>query len=172
MIWFTSDNHFGHELMLKHRGAFASVEEMDEAQIRAWQHKVNPGDMVYVLGDFSFHKPEQTNAILRRLPGQKFLIKGNHDHSKDVKKWQGFAWVRDVYKIKKPVQIWLSHYAHRVWPNHQYGAIHLHGHSHGSLPRVGKSMDVGAEIGRYLISLEAVVAIMAQEDTHVVDHHV
>ena len=42
--------------------------------------------------------------------------------------------------------IWLSHYAHRVWPKAHYGAWHLYGHSHGKLPETDNlSMDIGVD---------------------------
>jgi calcineurin-like phosphoesterase family protein len=41
------------------------------------------------------------------------------------------------------IGIYLSHYALRTWRNSHHGSMHLHGHSHGSLPRWGRSRDVG-----------------------------
>jgi hypothetical protein len=43
--------------------------------------------------------------------------------------------------------IWLSHYAHRVWLRAHYGAWHLYGHSHHSLPDDphARSLDVGVD---------------------------
>jgi hypothetical protein len=43
------------------------------------------------------------------------------------------------------VGVWLSHYAHRTWPHLHRGDLHLHGHSHGSLPAVPSSLDVGVQ---------------------------
>ncbi|GJD90610.1 hypothetical protein BHAOGJBA_4152 [Methylobacterium hispanicum] len=44
-----------------------------------------------------------------------------------------------------PQGLWLSHYAHRVWPRMHYGDLHLYGHSHGSLPGTDASTDVGVD---------------------------
>lgn len=39
----------------------------------------------------------------------------------------------------------LSHYAHRVWHGSHKGWYHLYGHSHDTLPGIGRSMDVGVD---------------------------
>ena len=39
----------------------------------------------------------------------------------------------------------LCHYALRVWDRAHYGAWHLYGHSHGTLPAWGLSLDVGVD---------------------------
>ena len=42
-IYFTSDNHFGHEGVIRFDNRpFASVEEMDAEMIRRWNAKVTP----------------------------------------------------------------------------------------------------------------------------------
>ena len=41
--------------------------------------------------------------------------------------------------------IWVSHYAHRVWPNFWRGDLHLYGHSHGAAPGTRTSEDVGVD---------------------------
>lgn len=56
-VYFTSDLHFGHELVLKKYPNFrkgANVAEMDENLIAAWNALVTPEDIVYDLGDVSF----------------------------------------------------------------------------------------------------------------------
>lgn len=151
-VFFISDTHFGHENIIKpcHR-PFANADEMDEALIKSWNDTVKPGDRVYHLGDFSFHRPEKTNWIISRLSGQKFLIKGNHDWS--IEKWaEGFIWIRDLEMIRVGEQkIVLSHYAMRVWNCSHYGAWNLHGHSHGTLPRLPgyKQADMGVDCWGY-----------------------
>lgn len=79
-IFFTSDLHFGHKNILRFDNRpFTSIEEMDEAIIRNWNTKVSDDDLVYVLGDISWHNDETTARIFNSLKGHKILIKGNHD---------------------------------------------------------------------------------------------
>jgi len=71
----------------------------------------------------------------------------------------------------------MSHYSHRIWLGSHKGIIHLYGHSHGSIPDYGKSMDVGVDsiynrIGEYRpISLREVLAFMKEKETYFPDHH-
>ena len=153
---------------------------MEEWMIKEWQRKVAKTDEVYILGDFSFHRPEHTNAILRRLTGQKFLIKGNHDSSKNLKKIEGFAWVKDYYEMRrvKGELVIMSHYPFHVWRNSHHGSWHLHGHSHGSSPEVGRRLDVGVDnlhkrnLGSLLISYEDVRKYMEVREPAFGDYHV
>lgn len=75
---FTSDQHFGHELVARLRG-YSSVEEHDEAIMAAWKRAVRKRDTVYVLGDISGGRQGHALEILESLPGTKHLIAGNHD---------------------------------------------------------------------------------------------
>jgi calcineurin-like phosphoesterase family protein len=106
---------------------------MDEIMIDCWNARVRNQDIVYHLGDFAFadHDP-----YLERLNGQKFLVKGNHDHSKRVKKASGWQGVEDLMHVTHPdgTLLVLCHFAMRVWNRSHHGAIHLYGHSHGNLP--------------------------------------
>ena len=79
-IFFTADHHFGHENIIRFsERPFESLEQMNEEMIRKWNEKIEPGDTVYHLGDFSLGKPDFTKEILDRLNGNIHLIKGNHE---------------------------------------------------------------------------------------------
>ena len=81
MRYYIADLHFFHEILntkMDRRG-FSSVVEMNEYMIRQWNSRVRRNDDIVVLGDFSVGKGEETNEILKRLNGRKFLIEGNHD---------------------------------------------------------------------------------------------
>ncbi len=174
-VFFISDTHFGHGNVIKYsRRPFSDVKEMDEAIIDTWNNVVKPGDRVYHLGDFSFHRPEKSQRILDRLAGQKFLIRGNHDWSID--KWaKGFIWMKDLEVIKIDGQkVFLSHYAMRTWESSHHGAWNLHGHSHGSLPRLPgyKQADMGVDCwGFRPVPFEEIKAQMDAIEFSPVDHH-
>jgi calcineurin-like phosphoesterase family protein len=79
-IFFTSDTHFGHSKVIEYEDRpFADADEMDRLLIQNWNQKVQPGDLVYHLGDVSFHKKEKTRELLKKLNGIKICIRGNHD---------------------------------------------------------------------------------------------
>lgn len=175
-IWFTADTHFGHERIIELANRpFATVEEMDEEMIRRWNAVVAPGDLIYHLGDFAFcdHTP-----YLARLNGQKKLIIGNHDHSNRLKKAKGWATIDSLLRVKgipgEPLPVVLCHYAMRVWSSSHHGALHLYGHSHGSLPGDHQSCDVGVDCwGFQPVTLNDVKMRLRKHPTRVEpDHHV
>lgn len=185
-ILFTSDLHFFHKniIELSHR-SFRDLDDMHEGLIKNWNHDVKPDDQVYLLGDVSFGSKKKTKALLDRLNGKIYLIRGNHDH--DIIKGEGcierFEWVKDYYYLKvddvdaidgKSQSIILCHYPFQVWNHIHYGAWHLHGHCHGSLAvdRTKRRHDVGIDNNAYHpISYDRVKAIMSTREYIPVDHH-
>ncbi len=81
MIWYIADPHFGHENIIRLCSRpFASVREMNESLVSAWNGRVGGSDTVWILGDL-FYRCDNPEAILWRLKGKKRLILGNHDSS-------------------------------------------------------------------------------------------
>jgi calcineurin-like phosphoesterase family protein len=169
--FFTSDHHFGHRRIIElNNRPFASIEEMDEALIERWNAVVGPDDVVYHLGDFSFG--DQANYLPRLNGKEKHLVIGNHDpkHSHP-----GWASVNDMLHIQSPdgTMLVLCHYAMRIWRYSHHGAIHLYGHSHGSLPGDSQSCDVGVDCWDFKpVSLDTIKAFLAQgKPRFEPDHH-
>ena len=82
-IYFTADLHFGHSNILKHspKRPFSDTVDIvahDEWLLDLWKSTVDKRDTVYILGDLTFLKSENARHLLEKLPGQKFLIEGNH----------------------------------------------------------------------------------------------
>lgn len=79
MIFFTSDEHYGHHNIIKYcNRPYANTDEMREALIDNHNRVVKNDDEVWHLGDFAFDKA-QILPILHRLNGRHRLISGNHD---------------------------------------------------------------------------------------------
>lgn len=171
--WFTADSHFGHPGILKHRSQFATLDEMNNAIIAAYNSRVKPGDVVYHLGDVAW-KAVDFVPFIRRLNGKLVILRGNHD----PKNLHNLASV-EVHYVKMisidNQKIWLSHYAHRVWPSSHHGTWHLYGHSHGSLPDDPNalSMDIGIDChpGFAPFSLDEIREHMSHKAYVPVDHH-
>ena len=154
-IFFTADLHLGHANIIKYcNRPFESIQEMDRAIINNWNSRVQPNDTVYVLGDFCWHSESDYITILN---GKKIFIKGDHD-----------SWMADstqrLMNIKVDNQaITLCHWKMEVWAKSHYGAWHLYGHSHGTLPPTGKSWDVGVDCNNfYPLSFSDVTKIMQE----------
>lgn len=165
-IWFTSDTHYGHTNIAGPKISnwssgyrdFNSVDEMNMALVDGINKYVGEGDVLYHLGDWSFGSPHNIKLFRDSLLCQQVhLILGNHDgHIIDKEIFYGdtlfnpiglFSSVQDVLTLDiGGTKIFLSHYSHRVWPGSHKATIHLYGHSHGSIPDYGKSMDVGVDV--------------------------
>ena len=175
-VLFTSDTHFGHAAVINLcNRPFTSVDEMDQEIVERWNAAVRPGDTVWHLGDFA-HKcrPDRVNWIFSRLNGTKHLIVGNHD--KRPAKELGWKSVHDLVELDVAGQrIVLCHYAMRTWPGAgpRGKAIHLHGHSHGSMPGSRHSLDVGVDsVGFTPLRLGNILNEMADlPDVHWHDGH-
>jgi calcineurin-like phosphoesterase family protein len=106
---------------------------MDQEMIHQWQTQVAQNDIVYMLGDVFWCNAEKAAQILRRLPGQKHLIYGNHD---DMIRGNAtvrgmFASVADYKEIRiNGEKLILFHYPIWEWHHIHRGSIHLHGHIH------------------------------------------
>lgn len=144
--WFIADTHFGHANIIRFcNRPFGSIDEMDEAMIERWNSVVGPNDVVWHLGDFAFYKSyEKLLSIFSRLSGNKFLILGNHDYDNTQRlPWLGQRQMQTLMFGKQPIV--LCHYGLRVWDRSHHGALHLYGHSHGTLPGDSQSLDVGVD---------------------------
>lgn len=184
-IFFTSDVHFGHKNIIRYSNRpFNSVTDMNETLIRNWNSVVPENGVVYSLGDFAFSKIEEVESILHRLNGRIYMISGNHDEviTRNARR------ILDTNKVVKIVPYWeikhngqdicLFHYGCRVWNKSHRGSWLLFGHSHGSLPPYGKSVDVGVDstyvTGKapYMpLSFEQIDAFMAKRKIESEDYH-
>jgi len=132
---------------------YLDVDEMNQALISNWNSVVSPEDTVYNLGDLSFSKLERTLEVLSQLNGHHILIRGNHDQpffkQQNIDKCLNGGYlidIKDYHELRYNGEfIVMSHYSMRVWNHMHRGAYMLYGHSHGFLPGVGRSMDVGID---------------------------
>lgn len=155
-VWFVSDTHFSHKNILKfcpNTRQGKDYEDHDEILIRNWQQQVQPQDRVYMLGDIFFCDAVRARSIMRRLPGQKHLVYGNHDKviqtNKDLRDM--FESVADYKELAIDGQkIVLFHFPQMEWNRMHHGAFCLFGHVHGSLDNhsmvtSARTMDVGVD---------------------------
>jgi calcineurin-like phosphoesterase family protein len=168
-IFFTADTHFGHENVIRFcNRPYSSASEMDKKLIENWNQSVDPNDIIYHLGDFTLLGKKQAKDYFQQLNGRIHVIPGGHD-----RRWIGKGTYRSgsghtvsilppLHTIKvslpdsgQPQLIVLCHYSLRVWDRSHYGSWHLYGHSHGNLPPLENSLDVGVDCWDYSpVSLE------------------
>ena len=88
-VFLVSDTHFGHAGVCRFTEddgvtkirPWTDPDEMDEAMVKMWNETVRPNDKVYHLGDVVINR--KALGIMRRLNGDKVLIRGNHDIFRD-----------------------------------------------------------------------------------------
>ena len=146
-VFFTSDTHFGHAGTLGLFGRpFASVAAMDAALVERWNATVDPGDTVWLLGDFALGPGvARAVALLEALAGEKHLVAGNNDPA-SVRDLAGWASVADYRELTLDgTALVLCHYPFRSWNGMAKGALNLHGHSHGRMSPLPRQIDVGVD---------------------------
>lgn len=196
-IFFTSDSHFGHTNIAGAKVSswksgfrnFDSVHQMNMALVEGINKYVKEDDILYHLGDWSFGGVHNIYQFRNYIICKNIhLIRGNHDEhivDKEIKYHDTyfnpvhlFSSVQDVLHLNiGKTKLFLSHYSHRVWNGSHKGVAHLYGHSHGSIPDYGKSMDVGVDVaykvfGEYRpFNIGDITRIMESREIHKIDHH-
>lgn len=182
-IFFVSDTHWGHSRIIQYSSRpFSSVDEMNETLIKNWNDRVKPGDLVYHNGDFAFMPYDKFKSLLNRLNGKIYVQLGNHDkmlveHKADLLRAGKIVSIENYRELKIAGKtIILFHYGCRVWNKSHAGSILLYGHSHGSLPPYGKSVDIGVDCKEITheyrpIHLDEIMKYMSKRETPVADHH-
>ena len=158
MNWFTSDLHVGHFNILRYQNRpFKDIKEMNDKLIDNWNERIQPEDVVYVLGDFAMSR--HYDWIIELLNGEKHLIFGNHDKQPQKLLERGFVEVVPEKKIKLGNrEVLLNHFPYdNIDPRFEQrkpkdkGLLLLHGHTHRHDPlRLDKRMiDVGVDGHNY-----------------------
>ena len=133
-VFLVSDTHFGHAgvcRFMRNDGVtklrpWDSAEEMDEAMVERWNERVRPNDKVYHLGDVVMSR--KSLAIMRRLNGDKVLIRGNHDIFKDTDYREHFRELRAYHVMNGMI---LSHIPIHSESLGRFG-VNIHGHLHAN----------------------------------------
>jgi len=156
-IFFTADTHYHHSNIVgpsisKWKNGyrnFDSIESMDETLVNHFNERVSKDDTLFHLGDFAWGD-RNVEWFRSRINCQNiYLILGNHD--KEIRRRAKLqSLFTKVYEFGTEILVEntrfvLCHYALRTWHGWSQGSIHLYGHSHGNLPSVGRSMDIGVD---------------------------
>ena len=133
-VFLVSDTHFGHTgvcRFVRNDGVtklrpWDTAEEMDEFMVKAWNERVRPNDKVYHLGDVVINR--KALGIMRRLNGDKVLIRGNHDIFKDTDYREHFRELRAYHVMNGMI---LSHIPIHSESLGRFG-VNIHGHTHAN----------------------------------------
>lgn len=163
-IFFTSDLHFGHSRIIELcNRPFSHVDAMNEMLIQRWNAVVDPGDVVYALGDI-FMGPRETVFLRKRLNGKIILIKGNHDKKDALLKEAGVDEIHHKLEIEVDGhKLYLAHIpvhlpdpTERWYPSELIPVppttydYFLCGHVHGQWKRRGNTINVGVDVSDFI----------------------
>jgi calcineurin-like phosphoesterase family protein len=176
-IFVTADQHFSHKTIIQYSSRpFSNIEDHDEALITAWNETVSENDTVYHLGDFTLGNPKKARSLFARLNGNIKVVANPWHHDgywleinehMTIPFIYGFSKSDGIVSIELPIIVLenvikiegakhslpaiMCHYAFQEWDRSHYGAVHFHGHSHGTLPRIANRLDVGVD-SAYLLT--------------------
>lgn len=190
MIYFLSDPHFGHALILefepKRKEVLGdTIEQHDDALLKRINSRVKVDDILIITGDFSLASGDAVRKYRDRINSKNvMLILGNHDkHSVTYYYKCGFSVVcyemtlkisgefvrlrhhpyrKPWYKVLFP---WQYKEKDRVKRPKNTGGWLLHGHTHSQSHALqGKQINVGVDLHKfYPISIREVESIIAKE---------
>jgi calcineurin-like phosphoesterase family protein len=153
-IFFTSDNHYFHENIIKYcERPFSGSLDMNAEMMLRWNSVVGPDDIGIFVGDISAglkKRVQELRDIIGKLNGKKILIRGNHDHQTD--EWyieSGFFGVFDFLNLGGVI---LCHYPLRALTERgldqaAFGEFThvIHGHVHANTPNFEGHFNVAAD---------------------------
>jgi len=126
-IWVLADLHLAFGNPSKSMEAFGPVWKDYPKKIeKAWKARVGPNDLVLIPGDISWAmKLEEALPdldFIDRLPGQKLIIRGNHDYWwASAKKLRG-ALPPSIHFIHNSAFLWndIAFAGARLWDTREY----------------------------------------------------
>lgn len=160
-VWITSDLHFMHTNIIGYCDRpFFDVDSMTDALVATLQ-KVPKDELIIFGGDMAMGNYQKAVELIRRLPGRKILIAGNHDLTRDgICK---LALEKDLFEAVVPFLAWLGYQGRLVVVSHypivvpdtykNTPVLNYHGHLHEkTLPStlMVKYMNVGWDINHAL----------------------
>jgi calcineurin-like phosphoesterase family protein len=168
MVYFTADQHLGHTNIIKYcNRPFASIQEMDKIILDNTFDVLRPGDTLISLGDLSFKEDiaRKYLNLIKKTNVSFMYISGNHDrqilsflrrNGVGVHELKTICITEDnIINSKHGLVIVLCHYSLRVWDRSHFNSWQLYGHSHGTLPPIGKQEDVGVDAQSFeLVSMD------------------
>jgi calcineurin-like phosphoesterase family protein len=175
-IWVTADTHFGHAEAIELFGRpFRDVREMDGVLLDAINARVGKRDELLHLGDVfggidwkSRPARCEARATIARIRCRRIhLVTGNQDPVarsfarlfRSAKESRTFR--MDAPEAMPQLRVVCHHYPLRQWRGMWSGALHLHGHAHGSVEEFGRSIDVGVDCWNFApVPLEHLVELL------------
>ena len=146
--WLIADTHFFHANI----GQYCCRPDVwQDLTIENWNHLIQPGEIVFHLGDLALGHKEDAEVLIPLLNGKLFLMRGNHDRrGKAFYQNLGVSLVEDPYRFTHTSGKVLI-FSHRPIAPLEPGVLNLHGHIHNNpSPDVGpRHINISVEVREY-----------------------
>jgi len=146
--WIIADTHFFHANI----GQYCDrPEDWQDLILENWNRLIQPGDIVFHLGDLALGKKEDTEALVPLLNGKLYLMRGNHDRrGKAFYDKLGITLVPDPFQMITSKELCLF-FSHRPIMPLEPGVLNLHGHTHNNpTPELGTwHINMNIEVREY-----------------------
>jgi calcineurin-like phosphoesterase family protein len=153
-IFFTSDNHYFHDNIIKYCDRpFSGSLDMNAEMMSRWNSRVGPDDIGIFVGDISAGLKKRTGElrdIIGGLNGKKILVRGNHDHQ--TNEWYVESGFLEVFDFLNLGGVILCHYplhslSERGLDESAFGdySFVIHGHVHAKGPNFDRHFNVAAD---------------------------
>lgn len=167
-IWITADLHLGHANVIQYcNRPFVDVAQMNEHLV-SQTRKVREDEWLVIVGDLAMGDHEEAMAWIRRIPGRKVMVLGNHDLKRNGEcrylAERTLDGQRPLFYTVLPFLAWkdalgqsvlVSHYPATV--NHSAGRlVNYHGHLHREVLAPTESthfVNVGWDVTQGLVCL-------------------
>ena len=173
-IWLTSDEHYGHNNIIKYCDRkYSNVYEMDRDLILRHNLFVGSEDTTIHLGDFTFDY-KRIPRILQHLNGEHILIIGNHDRpfkkGEEAEKLYREYGFKDVMFEMLMGNVLFNHFPHKGDSKDQEryqqhrpkntDYVIVHGHTHQKNPVIDRQINVGVDAWQMApVKLDAILNI-------------
>ena len=163
-MWVFSDPHFEHEASVAIFGRpFRHCHHGDGYLLEQWTRDVLDHDIVICLGDVTMDRP--TDGLidrLRRRPGRKILVAGNHDNAHIRRLRRAFDEVAACAHLPGEPHLLFTHVPLDDIPA---GCVNVHGHVHRKTSVDERRINVCVEqIGYQLIPMADVRGLACRLD--------
>lgn len=134
-LWLISDTHFGHDNIVKFQQRPKNHEII---MLGKWIQRVREEDFILHMGDVCMGgqgRQKDWLRVIKRLPGTKFLLMGNHDNEYNRVEWYekiaGFTVVNEFVNAGVAfTHIPIAKEDGRLFDPWD---VNIHGHTHGNI---------------------------------------
>lgn len=147
-IYLISDTHWFHDEMSK---SHSRPENFMDLTLMWWKNTIKETDIVFHLGDVILYRYNILKDILDQLPGEKILVRGNHD--KKSNHWymnNGFSFSCELFAQG---DILFTHERVKLGRNSPFN-LNIHGHTHTNVYDFIQNFSSDQELYHRLFSLE------------------